>query len=746
MKYIHGGLWTENRAGKFAVINRSMRWIVFAACLPLIAACSANSPASLSTSTSVPQNSSSPVPLITNSPLPVVKAAADKSVYSDSLASDWENWSWDTTVNLSASNPVHTGSHAIAVTFTDAWAGLYLHTGGYLPTSDYTTLTFWVHGGSSGNQAIDVKLADAGGGFSNGIAIHPTKNAWTQVSLALSGFTNPGSTVAGLAWQDTSGGSQPMFYLDDVRLIGSTTPSQPLSLSVDVSANRHSISPYIYGMSWADPALAAELRLPLNRWGGNSVTRYNWQNDTSNHASDWYFENIPNDNNHPENLPNGSSSDVFVEQNLASGTQTLLTVPLIGWTPKSRDKTCGFSVSKYGAQQSTDPWMPDCGNGVLPGGSMVTGNNPADTSTAIGPAFVQSWMNHLAGQFGTAANGGVKFYDLDNEPMLWNSTHRDVHPAATTYAEMRDDTYQYAAAIKASDPAAKTLGPVVWGWSAYFDSAAGEYGHAYNQPFLEWYLDQMKAYETAHGVRILDYLDVHFYPQAGQFSSDAGSASMQALRLRSTRALWDPTYVDESWIDDTVKLIPRLKDLVSQHYPGTLTAITEYNWGALNSLNGALTQAEILGIFGREGLDLAALWDPPSSSDPGAYAFRMYRNYDGHGSGFGETSFQSTSTNSSSLSIFAAQRSMDGALTLMVINKTGGDLSAPVAISHYQPDTSAHVYRYSAANLNAIQSVGILPVSGSGIAAMTFPANSISLIVVDSNMPLNHVFIPLTNR
>ena len=32
--------------------------------------------------------------------------------------------------------------------------------------------------------------------------------------------------------------------------------------------------------------------------------------------------------------------------------------------------------------------------------------------------------------------------------------------------------------------------------------------------FLPWYLEQAKAWETAHGVRILDYLDVHYYPQA----------------------------------------------------------------------------------------------------------------------------------------------------------------------------------------------------------------------------------------
>lgn len=110
------------------------------------------------------------------------------------------------------------------------------------------------------------------------------------------------------------------------------------TLTVDVSAGRHRISPDIYGMNFADEALARELRLPVRRWGGNATTRYNWQNDTSNRASDWYFENIPEDNPNPAALPDGSSADKFVEQNRRAGTKTLLTIPTIGWTPKSR---CG---------------------------------------------------------------------------------------------------------------------------------------------------------------------------------------------------------------------------------------------------------------------------------------------------------------------------------------------------------------------------------------------------------------------
>ncbi|MFP5213923.1 MAG: glycoside hydrolase family 44 protein, partial [Acidobacteriota bacterium] len=523
-----------------------------------------------------------------------------------------------------------------------------------------------------------------------------------------------------------------------------TTPLPPVSgpaLNVNVAASRHPINPNIYGMSFAEESLAAELKLPLRRWGGNSTTRYNWQNDTENHASDWFFENIV-EGNDPANLPDGSATDRFVEQNRRTGTQTLLTVPLIGWTPKDRSATCGYSVRKYGAQQKTDQWRPDCGNGVRTDGSLITGNDPHDTSIAIGPSFVEEWMAHLMGRYGTAAKGGVRFYNLDNEPMLWNSTHRDVHPQPTSYDEMKDLTYTYAPAIKATDPGAKTCGPALWGWSAYFWSAldSAEGGEWWNHPkdrlahgnvpFVEWYLQQMKAYEQEHSTRILDYLDLHFYPQAdGVFSNNAGGSDIQAFRLRSTRALWDRNYTDESWIATPVYLIPRMKEWVANNYPGTKLTIGEYSWGAMGHINGALAQADVLGIFGREGLDMALLWGPPSSTQPGAFAFRMYLNYDGQGGKFGNTSVRAASKNQDRLAVYAAQRGSDSALTLMIVNKGTRALTSPVNISGFAPSGPAKVYLYSSDDQSRIVSRPDKAVTATGFKG-TFPANSITLVVI----------------
>ena len=522
------------------------------------------------------------------------------------------------------------------------------------------------------------------------------------------------------------------------------------ALQVDGAAAQHPINPYIYGMNFygmdaASEALALELRLPVLRWGGNATTRYNWRLDISNSAADWYFTTSPNSNTQ---YPDVSEFNSYVEQDRRTGTKTMATMPIIGWVTKARATLCGFSVAKYGAQREVNPWVPDCGNGVKPDGTNITGNDPTDTSVAIDPTFATEWVEYLVGRYGSAAEGGVAIYSLDNEPMLWFGTHRDVHPNPTTYDEMRDQTYGYAAAIKQADPTAEVSGPAVFGWMAYFYSTLDwvtgwstppDWRYDGNPidrnahggvPFLEWYLQQMRAYEQQHGVRILDYLDVHGYVQPdGLAFQPAGDAGNQALRLRSTRSLWDPTYRDEGWTNDYIRLVPRMHEWVNNNYPGTKLAITEYNWGAPEDINGALAQADILGIFGREGVDLATLWGPPSSAQPAAFAYRMYRNYDGAGNAFGETSVSAASANQGQLAVYAALRNSDGALTLMVINKTYVHLTSTVTLAGFVPTGAAKVYRYSPANLGTIVAQPDQAVEAAGFTA-TFPAMSITLLVL----------------
>jgi hypothetical protein len=549
------------------------------------------------------------------------------------------------------------------------------------------------------------------------------------------------------------------------------------ALSVDAGNPTHAINPYVYGMNlYLDPTTAAAANLSLDRSGGDAATRYNYQTDSYNSASDWWFENEEGSGPYPVSYQENSTFNTQLEQNNAIGTKMIGTVPLIGWTT-NRSGACSYSVSKYGAQQKTDTYKTDCGNGILLNGQRVV-NDPTDTSTAIDETFTSGWVKYLVGRFGPGANGGVAIWDLDNEPSWWSGVHVDVHPIPFTYDEVTQKGLTYAKAIKDADPTAEVSGPVMDNWWMYYYSAkdvnagygTGPCYSPYSNPidrnahggvpFIEYYLQQFAAYEQANGVRLLDYVDIHAY-YAGHYNgtsvafTTAGDTAMQKVRLDSTRALWDPTYTDTyysypNYPTDTnyvtncnpplkpLQLITMLKQWVANDYPGTKIAIDEYNWGGQESINGAVAQADVLGIFGREGLDIGALWgtpDPPTDT-PGLVAFQIYRNYDGDNSTFGDMALASTSADQGALSVYGALRTADNELTIVVINKTYGDLTTTLSLPNFTASGPAKVYLYSNANLAGIVSKPALAVTApaagsttSSIANYTFPAQSITLFV-----------------
>ena len=532
-------------------------------------------------------------------------------------------------------------------------------------------------------------------------------------------------------------------------------PATPVTVVVDPGAGRRAISPLIYGVNFGDSAQAAALHWPSRRWGGNGTTRYSWQDDIANHASDWFFYNIESQPD-PGTLPDGSTADIFIDENRADGSETILTVPLIGWTPTDRVRRWGFSVAKYGAQQQTEctatgfpDWcQPDAGNGNHPDGSPISGNDPHDTSREIGPDFVTGWMQHVAGRVGTAGAGGVRFFALDNEPDLWNSTHRDVHPAPLSYDEIWQRTVDYASAIKTQDPAALVLGPVPWGWCAYFWSAldgCGDGGPDLQAHggvhYLEWYLQQAHDYEQANGLRLVDYLDIHYYPQASgvALTDDEGVA---AVRLRSLKSLYDPSYVDESWIGDccgaAVELIPRMKSWIADRYPGTKLAITEYNWGGDSGISSALAQAEALAIFGREGVDLATRWVAPEPGSRVEDAFRLYLDYDGQGASVSGDSVSATSSDVDDVGAYAVAGA-GTRLYLLLFNKATSALDASVGASPAL-NWRARLWRFDGSD--ALGTAGTVPPSG-GSLTLTLPARSATLattLLDFSDVPVDHAF------
>lgn len=669
-------------------------------------------------------------------------SAAPLTVYDDALASGFANWSWAPVVSQTTVR--HSGTSALRVDAA-AWQAWFAHRDAGIDTLIYGELDLWMLG--TAGRTVSVALVSGGDPAGNAVTVSLTSQ-WVEQRLDFAAFgVSAGTPVDGVWVQDATGAAQ-TFWIDDVSLIERTTPPPPaptVTVVVDPSLDRRAISPEIYGVNFGTDAQAAAMRWPVRRWGGNSTTRYNWKVDVHSVGSDWFYFNYTNLEPAPPNLPHGSSADLFIDSTRSSGGQPLVTLPLIGWTPiEDRVRRWSFPVSAYGAQQRTEctatggaSWCnPDAGNGVSPAGLPLAAD-PLRTSRTIAPAFVTDWMQHIASRVGTATQGGVRYYSLDNEPALWNSTHRDVHPNPTTYHELWQKTVSIAAAAKARDPNVQLFGPVSWGWCEYFFSAAdgcaiGPDRQAHGgTPWVDWYLDQVRAYEQQNGVRLVDYLDLHYYPQNdGVALSDDESAGTAATRLRSLKSLYHPTYVDETWIAAPIRLIPRMREWVANHLPGVKLAITEYSWGNDDGLSSALAQAEALAIFGREGIDLATRWVAPAAGSRVEDAFKLYLNWNGAGARIDGDSVRATSSDVDAVGVYAIEGG--GRRYLLLFNKDTRGRHVDVQLASSGWSRPASLVRFDA-SMRIGPAGTVAPVAG--VLALDLPARSATLAVIDNEAP-----------
>jgi hypothetical protein len=475
-------------------------------------------------------------------------------------------------------------------------------------------------------------------------------------------------------------------------LLALTASTSSVSIQIDDRAPGKPISDLIYGRN--DLSFGrhdTDLTYPIVRFGGNATSRYNWQQNAWNAGKDWYYLNnvFPYQPRVGRFSGNFSYTDAIILKQSSLGQDTLITIPMIGWVAKNRETAWGYSVKKFGKQEHTeqDQSRGDAGNGRLPHGAPLKKGSPMDTSVAATPEFMGEWVKHnraLTAKH-TPKGPSVRFYALDNEPMLWHDTHQDLRygdPKLKTpevgYDELWERTVAYGTAIRKADPQAKILGPAEWGWCSYMSSArdqckSGPDRAAHGgKALLPWYLKKVCDHQKKTGVRLVDYLDIHYYPMTEKSLEDESNEG-QKLRYEATRSLHEKGFKDGSWIEESIELIPRMQKWIKEECPDTKLAITEYRFGAAaEGLSSTLANAEALAIFGQQGVDLATFWGhiPKGSKLEGAFA--LYLNYDGQGSSArGGVSLPTVSSQARDVPAYTI-RTRDR-LLVYVFNKTSQD-------------------------------------------------------------------------
>jgi Glycoside hydrolase family 44 len=534
---------------------------------------------------------------------------------------------------------------------------------------------------------------------------------------------------------------------------GSAVPGTTnVTVTLDVLTNRHAISQYVYGGAYPqDSATITDSGLTAVRWGGDSTSTYNWQLFTNNAAADYYFEDFAY-----TEIGDGDSTK-YISDVKAAGSNPLMTMPMLPWVAQSAEGSgnghWSFSIAKYGAQCSVDPYNTDAGDGLKSDCVTDLTANPNDayfplldqpgTNDPPGSVYRNQWAAALAKAFGSSPH----FYDMDNEIDIWGSTHRDVHPNPSAYDELRDTYLAEAAALKGWDPKAIRFGPVSCCWWFYWNGENNndKAAHA-GDDFLPWWLNEVYWQDRINKTRTLDVFDIHAYPD-GPNTSGWTQAELQALSVRIYRDYWDPTYVSESgdinqyWTtflqpNKTIPFrIPRMRAIVNMIYPSTPLSVTEWSaaFAGESDFSTALADADAYGILGRERAYLASRWVAPLPANPNYLALKLYRNYDGKHSTFATTSVSDTNTGDPDLfSSYAALNSTGNILTVMALNKDPNNTTQiQFAVNGFTPQ-QVTTYTLSSANPTQI----VASSTQSWTPTMTFAPYTATLLVVNGTAQL----------
>jgi hypothetical protein len=388
-------------------------------------------------------------------------------------------------------------------------------------------------------------------------------------------------------------------------------------IRVDALSGQKAISPYLYGRnnSLSDnpkkPLAAKDWQFlrdagvqMLRECGGNNATKYNWVLKLSSHP-DWY------NNVYAHNWDFAAAS---LQANLP-GAAGMWAFQLIG---KAAANT-SHNFNDWGYNRSQ--WWSGVGNnwagggGPLPGGGQKEGDPDfylmdwsADDTTAI----LDHWFDPNG--LGLDPNQFL-YWSMDNEPEIWSGTHDDVCPQQPPVEEFLQAYFAVARLARVRLPGIKLVGPVAaneWQWYNWNNDRIGAGGRYYS--WLEYFIMRVAQEQQASGVRLLDVLDLHFYPGETKpsdivqlhrvwFDENYQYPGANGVR-RLGKSGWDTSITGEY-------IFTRCRRWLEQYMGpehGVTFGVSEMGIKGDNPNVTAVWYASTLGVFADEGVELFTPW------------------------------------------------------------------------------------------------------------------------------------------
>lgn len=635
--------------------------------------------------------------------------AQDHLVYADTLQNGWQNWSW-APVSFSSSEPVRSGTAAIRVTPVSGWQALSLHHDKF-DSSHFQSLSFWIHGGVSGGQQLQVR-AILDRKEQTAVKLPVLKaGTWQHITIPLTdlGAANK-ENFDGIWIQNATDASMPEFFVDDIALVPSPPP-EIIKLDVDATRIIRTIDDRIYGINapmWdkelgssATREMLAAMNTRLVRIpGGSGSDDYDWTTNRSISNGGPFFW--------------WSGSHTFAKVIEAHGTQAMVTVNYGSGTPEM--------AAAWVAWANADPSNTVSLGVDAKGRDWKTVGHWA-TMRASAPLATDDGYNFL--RLSHPAPLGWRYWEVGNE--CYGSWEHDEHGVAgKNLTGVRHDAKTYAQWFKefydkmlAVDPTIKIGAVVVPGQDVSGTRKDSVPNPNENNALHNGWTPVVLATLKSLGVTP-HFVVHHFYPQ------HTGKESDDLLLQSSTRLA-----------ADAADLRKQLTDYIGgAQAAGVELTVTELNSVSSDpgkqttSLLNGLFMADAIGALARTEFNVCTWWDlrngPVTKANNSAYLYgwRQFGDYGVVASenttgntpinqpfptfyaakllthwGRGGDQVVSASSNYFNLSVHAAKLA-SGNLALLVINKHATrDLTAEISLNGFVSGSrTAKAWQYGKPN------------------------------------------------
>lgn len=511
-----------------------------------------------------------------------------------------------------------------------------------------------------------------------------------------------------------------------------------INVTIDLSAEPQVVSPYIYGRnnSLSDnpgsPLPAAEwtrikdsgLRF-LRESGGNNSTKYNWRRKLSSHP-DWYNNVYAHD---------WDFAVQSMQQNL-SGVQGMWSFQLIGKAAKTT--AANFNDWAYNNSQ----WWSGVNQNLAGGGVVNASGGSNATSNGNPDLYLENWtadstvliLDHWFNKLGFQKNSLI-YWSMDNEVEIWSGTHDDIMPTQESAEAFIQRYITVAKKARQLFPGIKLAGPVPaneWQWYNW-EGGITQDGKKYT--WLEYFIKRIAEEQQASGLRLLDVLDIHFYPASTNSTDivqfhrvffDKDYSYPEANGVKTISGTWDDSQTKEY-------IFERCKAWLDQYIGaghGVTFGVSETGIAQVNANTSAVWYAGMLGEFMRHPeVEIFSPW----TWQVGMWeVLHLYSRYNK------THSVKGTSSDETSVSAYPTINETGDSITVVLVNRTATSKTTTVNFNGFTlANQSFDVLKLSSLTsaetfvshqTNALQKSSIAP-SLNGLS-LTLPSMSVTSILL----------------